>query len=154
MKLIIFDVDGTLTPRRSASTAAFERTLLPGVSAKLTALKQQGIILALATNQGGAKRERPIRLSTGEVLAHLRWLQQCLNIDAIRFATTGRRKKPKPTMLNELMHQFNIKPTETLFVGDEDNDRLAANAAGIQFVYAHDFFAPSASKSLDHLNNS
>lgn len=154
MRLVIFDVDGTLTPRRPKSTAAFDRTLLPGVVDKLSALKQQGVILALATNQGGAERERAIRLSTGAVLAHLRWLQQRLNIDAFRFATTDQRKKPRPTMLNELMHQFGVGPTETLFVGDEDNDRLAANAAGIQFVYAYDFFASSASRLPDHLINS
>ncbi len=141
MKLVIFDVDGTLSPRRLTSTAAFERTFLPGVVTKLAILKKQGAILALATNQGGAERERPIRLSTGDVLAHLRWLQQRLGIDAIRFATTKRRKKPKPTMLNELMCQFNAAPQETLFVGDEESDRLAARAAGIQFVCAGEFFA-------------
>jgi len=141
MKLVIFDLDGTLTPRRLTSTAAFERTLLPDVATKLAMLKQQGVILALATNQGGAERERPIRLSTGDVLAHLRWLQQRLDLDAIRFATTDRRKKPKPAMLNELMCHFKTTPQETLFVGDEESDRLAAKAAGILFVCASEFFA-------------
>ncbi|MCI0558729.1 MAG: HAD-IIIA family hydrolase [Nitrososphaera sp.] len=154
MKLVVFDVDGTLTPRRLASTAAFERKLLPGVEAKLATSKQQGIILALATNQGGSGRERSTRLSTGEVLAHLRWLQQALSIDAIRFATTEQRKKPKPAMITELMRQFSVTPVETLFVGDDDTDRLAAEAAGVQFVYANEFFALSANKSPDDLGHS
>lgn len=140
MKLAVFDVDGTLTPRRSTSTSTFERILLPGVETKLATLKQQGIILALATNQGGAYRRQSIRLFMGEVLAHLRWLQRTLGIDAIRFATTEERKKPKPSMLNELMHQFSATPMETLFVGDDGTDRLAAKAAGVQFVYANEFF--------------
>ena len=32
MKLVVFDVDGTLTPFRQGSTGAFERRLLPNVA--------------------------------------------------------------------------------------------------------------------------
>ena len=31
-------------------------------------------------------------------------------------------------------------PADTVFVGDGEEDRLAAEAAGIRFIYAYEFF--------------
>ena len=140
IKLIIFDMDGTLTPDRPSSTAAFERKLLPPVQASLAELKARGIILALATNQGGARRGRAGRLTTGAVLAQLRWLSAELGLEATRYATTPERQKPSPAMLIELMQQVGVTAGETLFVGNSETDRQAALAAGVQFAYAHEFF--------------
>ena len=140
MKLAIFDLDGTLSPQRPYSTAPFQRILLPIVSDKLATLRQQGIFLAVATNQGGADRQRSARLSIGAVQAHLRWLRHELGLHAVKFATTVARKKPNPTMLIELMSQFNVAPNETLFVGDSETDQQAAGAACIPFIYAEVFF--------------
>ena len=140
MKLAIFDLDGTLSPQRPYSTAPFQRTLLPAVSARLSALKQQGVFLAVATNQGGANRQRSERLSFGAVQAHLCWLRRELGLHAARFATIAARKKPNPNMLIELMNQFNVVPDETLFVGNAETDRQAAAAAHIPFVHAELFF--------------
>ena len=140
MKLAIFDLDGTLSPQRPYSTAPFQRILLPAVSAKLSVLKQQGVFLAVATNQGGAGRQRVKRLSMGAVQSHLHWLRHELGLHTVRFATSAVRKKPNPVMLMELMSQFSAAPHETLFVGDAETDQQAAAAAGIPFVYAEKFF--------------
>ena len=140
MKLAIFDLDGTLSPQRPCSTAPFQRGFLPTVSAKLSTLRKQGVYLAVATNQGGANRQRSGRISIGTVQAHLRWLQDELGLHAVRFATTDTRKKPNPAMLVELMEQFNVAPDETVFVGDTETDQQAAAAANVPFVYATSFF--------------
>jgi len=38
------------------------------------------------------------------------------------------------------MRRFDVKPEETLFVGDMDKDEGAARAAGTRFMWAHEFF--------------
>lgn len=141
LKLAIFDLDGTLSPQRPCSTSPFQRILLPAVAAQLSALKQQGVFLAVATNQGGVNRQRVGRITVGAALAHFRWLQRELGLHAVRFATVGARKKPNPVMLIELMNQFNAAPHETLFVGDAEADRQAAASASVPFIYAEQFFS-------------
>lgn len=141
MKLIIFDVDGTLSPQRLSSTERFSRILLPNVKEKLTVLKQQGVALAIATNQGGVNSQGEQRLSIGDVLSYVCWLKHTLKLDAARFACRGQRKKPNPAMLSELMEQFGVAPSETLFVGDSEIDQQAAQAAHVHFIYANVFFS-------------
>lgn len=140
MKLAIFDLDGTLSPQRPYSTSPFRRIFLPNVANKLSALKKQGVFLALATNQGGANCQHPERLSMGVLQAHFHWLRYTLGLHSIRFAIAPARKKPHPIMLIELMSQFNVTPDETLFVGDAETDCHAAMAASVPFVYADIFF--------------
>jgi len=43
-------------------------------------------------------------------------------------------RKPKPGMLIEVMKKFAIHSTDTLYIGDEEKDLIAATAAGIDYV--------------------
>jgi D-glycero-D-manno-heptose 1,7-bisphosphate phosphatase len=49
-------------------------------------------------------------------------------------------RKPLPGMLVEAMKDAGVAPEETLFVGDREEDRQAASAAGCAFRWAKDFF--------------
>ena len=138
--VVVFDVDGTLTPFRKGSTGPFERRLLPNVAEKCASLRAQGHILALASNQGGARRSKPGRLTIGQVHAHLRWVAREIGAASYRFAISGDRKKPSPRMLVELMRELGADPTSTLFVGDAESDAQAAAAAGVRFAWAREFF--------------
>ncbi len=138
IKLIIFDMDGTLTPQRPSSTAPFERVLLPGVAAKCSQLRQAGIVLTVASNQGGGKRTRPGRLTFGAIQGQMAWLRRDLGGSAVRYSIS-RRKKPNPAMLIELIALFGVSTEETIFMGDAETDRQAAEAAGVQFIYASEF---------------
>src|SRR5271163_5019773 len=102
MGLVIFDLDGTLTPQRPSSTAAFERELCRGVPERCRELIAAGHTLALASNQGGIAKG----LSVEAVEAHLTWVCGELGMSAYRFASEPARKKPAPAMLVELMEQF------------------------------------------------
>jgi HAD superfamily hydrolase (TIGR01662 family) len=137
VKLVIFDVDGTLTPRRGSGTAPFERALLAGVRERCRELRAAGYVLAIASNQGGIAKG----LATAAVEDHFLWLYELLDIAAYRFAVDAGRKKPSPAMLQELMEQFGAPAGETYLVGDAESDRLAAEAAGIAFVHIQDFIA-------------
>ncbi len=141
-KLVIFDLDGTLTPLRE-STAPFEHRLLLGVQAKIADLHRQGVHMGIATNQGGL-RKVPALIQDFSALVH--WLQAELPIHEVRFATTpGPRKKPEPGMLFELMIHFGVEAHETLYVGDYKTDWQAAQNAGCDFAWNLDFFDPAYS---------
>ncbi len=49
-------------------------------------------------------------------------------------------RKPAPRLLLRLMDLWRVEPSETLFVGDLDTDRQAAENAGCRFAWAHEFF--------------
>lgn len=138
--LILLDADGTLSPYRQGSDAPFERILLPGVRQKCQKLLARGHVLAIASNQGGARKGRKGRLTFGAVHAHLRWLCCELGITAYKFATQPPRKKPSPYMLLELMEEMGFAPEQTIFVGDSKTDKEAADAAGCQFFWASQYF--------------
>jgi HAD superfamily hydrolase (TIGR01662 family) len=130
MKLVIFDLDGTLTPQRPSSSAPFQRMFLEGMADACARLRARGVTLAVATNQGGIRKG----LSAQVVEEHLAWVCETLQIAGYRYPVEPARKKPNAAMLHELMAQFGAEPSETCFVGDDDNDRLAAERAGIRFV--------------------
>ncbi len=153
-KLIIFDVDSTLTVMKSGAT--FRKTAqdwqwIPGRLAKLHELKQAGVRMAIATNQGG------VAFGYFEVADILRELQAMARIAGIpkgglyicythpkasreHFRAVDNRRKPGPGMLLEAMRDFEASPEETLMVGDLSDDEVAANAAGCHFAWAGEFF--------------
>lgn len=137
MGLVIFDLDGTLTPQRPSSTAAFERQLCPGVAERCRELVAAGHTLAVASNQGGIAKG----LSVAAVEDHLGWVCSELRMTAYRFAWERTRKKPSSAMLLELMEQFGAAPTETWLIGDSEDDERAAVAAGVRFVHVSAFLA-------------
>lgn len=49
-------------------------------------------------------------------------------------------RKPMPGMLLQAMRDAGVTPEETLFVGDSEDDRGAAEAAGCAFDWAETFF--------------
>lgn len=58
-------------------------------------------------------------------------------------------QKPAPTMIYSAMTTHGLDPSNTIFTGDSDVDRQAAEAAGIPFYWAHDFFStPDQFESL------
>ena len=133
--LYIFDADGTLTPSRDGSCGEFSFSLLPGVKQKCAELQAAGHTLAIASNQS---KDRDI----AAILTQLTWTANRLGIFHlyVRYANTSVRRKPKPDMLLELMADSGYTAADTVFVGDQETDRQAAEAAGVSFFWANDFF--------------
>jgi HAD superfamily hydrolase (TIGR01662 family) len=52
-------------------------------------------------------------------------------------------RKPLPGMLVQAMQDAGVPPEQTLFVGDRIDDQGAAEAAGVSFEWAQDFFSRS-----------
>lgn len=143
--LTIFDLDGTLFSWRltAAHDAPLDDTTIrPGVLSRLAELKAAGIPVGIATNQmTGEFRGRVYDLST--IQARLQQVSQFLDIpaDMICFGSPDTTYwKPSPGMLLDFATRTGVAPANILYVGDADTDRQAAEAAGIGFAWAWDFF--------------
>lgn len=157
MKLVIFDVDGTLVETKSDATfrkSADDWQWLPGRLEKCKQLRGQGIRLAVATNQGGVAfgymEESDIRAEIQRLCteADITQSSTCYThpkatLEQYRGEDHWRgqpRRKPGPGMLQEIMHYAACTLEETLFVGDRPEDEQAAQAAGCSFQWADEFF--------------
>lgn len=155
MRLIIFDVDGTLVKTKSGAT--FRKTAddwepIDGRIAKLRDLRDQAFSLALASNQGGVGYGYMAAEDISKELHRTaRWFyipEQAVfacythpnaTIDRYRVVDDPRRK-PNGGMIIEAMTTFNCSAAETLFVGDRPEDEQAAKNAGVSFAWSHEFF--------------
>lgn len=152
--LVLFDVDGTLTECKSGATfrkSADDWQWLPGRLEKLKNLVANGVAVAIATNQGGVAfgymkatdiLEELMRMCREANIAgsnlHICFDHPKASIEKYKFDSINR--KPGPGMLLDAMDNFKANPGETLYVGDREEDRLAAEAAGVHFCWAWQFF--------------
>lgn len=156
MHLLILDVDGTLVITQSGAT--FRKTAddwqwLPGRVEKLKELREQGVKIALATNQAGvafpwsrfteAEMQAEIEAVAREIGAE--YIGVCYStpnekaLPAYRNANDAKRK-PGPGMLLEAMRYYGVSPKEALMVGDREEDEQAAQNCGVGFMLAEKFF--------------
>lgn len=98
-------------------------TLKPNTRKVLSALQQQGIKLAVASN-------RPTKFS--RIL--IRHLDLIKYFDLIACADKKQELKPAPYLLILALKKFKIKPPEALYVGDMVYDVAAGKKAGVKTV--------------------
>lgn len=154
--LFIFDKDGTIIAsydNRPANTIE-EQKLLPGVIEKCSQLRADGHTLAIASNQGGVAWGFITEVEAEALVAHAAGLigasawrvcpHKPRNVPVggtlAEYAIECLCRKPKPGMLISLMEQFQVGPDDTIYIGDQESDRQAAEAAGVRFIEAGDFF--------------
>ena len=152
VKLVIFDVDGTLVTTKSGAT--FRKTAddwqwLPGRLETLKVLQAQGVHLGIATNQGGVafgyldpleiRHELMMMANEG----HIAYVEMCFSHpEATRpgYRDNSPRRKPGPGMLNEIIEASSEAKQDTLMVGDRPEDEQAAQNAGVAFMWGDEFF--------------
>ena len=164
--LAIFDIDGTLTeikpevlarnPRLVSPNKRGQQQALPGAGEKLAELSKAGVKIALATNRGGVAWGYNTLAESEDVAREAAEL--CGIPDApiylcpyhakargpravTEFAREDGCRKPNPGMLLEAMADAGADAGETIFVGDMDSDREAAENAGVRFFWAGEFFS-------------
>jgi len=96
---------------------------IPGLREFLKKLKGKGMKLAIATGNERSFLDRTL---------------DYLNLDGLFDLTVCaqdvKNSKPAPDMVLKAMKFFQVEKTETLFVGDAENDILAAKRAGVTAV--------------------
>ncbi len=152
VKLVIFDVDGTLVTTKSGET--FRKTAddwqwLPGRLETLKVLQAQGVHLGIATNQGGVAFGYLDPIQIGEEIQKVAdaigaeyvgvW---CYHPDASipQWRLKSDMRKPGPGMLQAAMQWYHVEPIHTLMIGDMKDDKQAAQNAGVAFMWGDEFF--------------
>lgn len=169
IKLLIFDIDGTLVRDYNSFEMLPGRAKFfnqPGLPKVAFATNQGGVGLRywMESSDWGDPIELPTIESTGIRLGAIAdqfppgfeaEIFMCFAFQSKKGqwapippgAETDSRwlkewRKPAPGMLLAAMEYYGISPEQTLMVGDSDDDRLAAEAAGCQFILAEEFFKP------------
>ena len=165
VKLAIFDIDGTLTeikpevlarqPNLVTPNHLGEQQPLPGVVERLADLHRGGVKFALATNRGGVAwgyssleeseevaREAAVLCGIPDTPMYLcPYHAKARGPKAVtEYAVDHECRKPNPGMLLQAMEDAGVSPQETIYVGDMDTDKEAAENAGVMFYWAEDFF--------------
>lgn len=146
-KALMVDLDGTLT------TGALNgmEVILPNRKEVLSAFKAKGYRIYGVTNRAIYDDK------TTPADVH----SMCINtvnlfgdlIDDVVFAPfvyNPEIHKPSPVLLQYCMDKFGIDESNTLFVGDTEDDENAAKAAGVPFLTAEVFF--SDEKIVEFIN--
>ncbi|GGE13699.1 phosphoglycolate phosphatase, bacterial [Aureimonas endophytica] len=97
--------------------------LMAGVSDLLRDLAAKGVRLGTVTNKPGA--------ATRTVLEHFGLLDL---MAVVVGGDAGPPRKPEPGLILHACRELGIEPGEAVFVGDSENDVLAARAAGMAVV--------------------
>ncbi len=137
---IILDRDGVLNekaPRANYVRNWGEFKWLPGAKESLCLLKEAGFRVIIVSNQAGINRKAMTEDDLFDI--HRTMVKEVENaggrIDAIYYCPHDwdegcECRKPKPGMLFQAQHDFNLDLSRTLFIGDDERDGQAAEAAG------------------------
>lgn len=153
IKLVIFDVDGTLVTTKSGAT--FRKTAddwqwIPGRLEQCQDIAQR-VNIALASNQGGVAFGHLVEdainwelaKTANEIAAYVPHFYCCNHPTASHpeYRKDDTRRKPGPGMILEAQEHFKIGTIHTLMVGDRPEDEQAAQNAGVAFMWADEFFS-------------
>lgn len=137
---VILDRDGVLNvkpPRANYVRNWSEFKWTPDAKEILYQLNEANFRVIIVSNQAGINRGAMTENDLQQI--HLRMVAEAEqaggHIDAIYFCPHDwdegcECRKPKPGMLFQAQHDFNLDLSRTLFIGDDERDAQAADAAG------------------------
>jgi D-glycero-D-manno-heptose 1,7-bisphosphate phosphatase len=147
MKYIFIDRDGVInkdpggwTPHSYVTEWKLFR-FLPGTLKALKILKDSGIKVIVASNQGGVNRgiytQAELKAVNDRMLKEIRAagadieeVLYCIHRDEDNCTC----RKPKPGMLETASKKYNVDPKDMYFIGDDKKDILAGKKIGCKTV--------------------
>lgn len=158
--LILFDLDGTLRgclahEWKPCHNDAGQWGIIPGTAAVLAYYDWHSRHCGCITNQGGIALgyttaplvEREIRLTMAELWDPyiIQGKQAMTHGPIYRYSpyapdASSYRRKPSPWMILDLVRAYHARLDRTLYVGDSPEDEEAAQRAGVDFLWAWQFF--------------
>lgn len=160
LKAIIFDRDGTLN-QTAATEGGYvlspnDMVLLPRVDEALQKLAMYGVDFYVFTQQScigkGLLHEEDLKLVHGRLNAllapaRIRRFYYCPHTEK----DACNCRKPQPGLLLKCLAEQNLQPEEVLVVGDSERDFLAAQRAGLHFVWVRHNQNPAAPVSASYV---
>ncbi|BAK43919.1 HAD-IIIA family hydrolase [Eggerthella sp. YY7918] len=153
-KLAFFDRDGTINVDTGHLFQPEELELIPETVDLMRSYNRRGDWrVVVVTNQAGIAKglyDEPqmhrLHAALDKLLA-----AKGASVDAYYFCPhhpdyTGpcECRKPAAGLLQKALHEFGAIPSECMMYGDKDTDRLAAEAAGVPFVWIQDVLEKEA----------
>ncbi|OGY52170.1 MAG: hypothetical protein A3J59_03390 [Candidatus Buchananbacteria bacterium RIFCSPHIGHO2_02_FULL_56_16] len=141
-KIIFLDRDGVINkkaPKADYVKRWAEFEFLPGAIEALQQLQQHGYELIIISNQAGVARKMMTEEDLETIHHHMKQTlaEQGVTVRAIYHCPHGWNdscgcRKPKPGMFFQAAHDHAIDLTKTIFIGDDERDQAAGDAAGCQ----------------------
>ena len=139
-KALFLDRDGTLNIEKKYVFKIEDFEFTEGIIALIKTYQEKEFLIFIVSNQSGIARgfytENDYKILT-------KWMIRELEINGIKITKvyhcphypeiTGECncRKPKPGMILQAIHEFNINPSESVLIGDKKSDILAGENAGI-----------------------
>ncbi len=143
-KIVLLDRDGIINKRPSRADYVKswdEFHLLPGVLESLQLLTKNSFQIFIITNQAGISRGLMSEEDLYNIHKNLLNLfkKNNIQITKIYFCPHGWDKgcecrKPKPGMLLRAAREFNFDIKKAVFIGDDNRDKQAGDAAGCSTI--------------------
>lgn len=141
LRCVVLDRDGTLIRHVPYLKAPSDVQLLPTVREGLNALRKEGCLLFLHTNQSGAGRgyfaiEDAVACNT-EMFAQIGLGEQLFEKVCIAPEAPGDEqiyRKPSPRFGLEIIRDYGVRAEEVCYIGDSPSDLLAAKNIGCMGV--------------------
>jgi D-glycero-D-manno-heptose 1,7-bisphosphate phosphatase len=144
---VFFDRDGVLIADEGNLTDPRQVRLLPGAAEAASALKQNGFIPVVVTNQPVVARgwitERQLQeihkhiqrmLGPEGTIAHFFYCPHHPHADLPEYRQDCGCRKPRPGMLLRAANELDVDLNQSFMIGDRITDILAGHAAGCQTV--------------------
>lgn len=141
---VILDRDGVLNkkpPKAQYVRSWSEFEWLPGAQDALRLLRVSGFRVIVVSNQAGIARGEMSEADLARIHEHMtaEVEQAGGHIERIYYCphnwdSTCECRKPRPGMLFQAQRDFHLDLTRTVFVGDDERDAQAADAAGSPFL--------------------
>jgi D-glycero-D-manno-heptose 1,7-bisphosphate phosphatase len=144
--LVIFDRDGVinLAPRGDKKYILSKKDLRlnPVIINFILGLQENGLATCVATNQQCVGKG----LISAEQLDEI---HDAINLIILKAGGEGFKffscphliredcpcRKPKPGLLLQALEFFGVTPSRAIFIGDQISDKIAANLAGLDFIF-------------------
>jgi len=143
-KAVLLDRDGVLNPRPPVGGYVRNRDewhWLDGALEALDLFHEAGYRVIVCSNQAGVARGMVNQSDLAEIDRRMKQEARArgASIDAAYYCphdwdSPCRCRKPKPGMLFDAQRDFHLDLTRTWFIGDDDRDAQAAEAAGCPFA--------------------
>lgn len=145
--LVIFDRDGVinLVPQEGERYILSPNDLNvdPLVIGFIADLQKRGVSTCVATNQQCVGKGLITAKQLNEIHSVINDSILVKGGNSLEFFTCTHLisencicRKPKPGLLMEAVKFFGVSPSKTLFIGDQMSDKIAADLANLDFVFA------------------